>query len=136
MFDQGSKTRTTRARRIINRYKRYVRKRNVQAIIVKVSPVRRHTRAIKLILKRIEALAKKHNCMFDLITKREMRHKLHLHVHSADMLAECARVFYPDLGALYHRSITRGIIRICASTLRAIEIGWIILAFCFSHLRG
>jgi RNase H-fold protein (predicted Holliday junction resolvase) len=92
-------------RQIINRYKRYVKKRNVQAIIVKIPPPRKHTKAMKLILKRVEALAKDHHCHFDLITKSEMRHELHLHVHSTNMLIECARVLYPDLGALYQKSI-------------------------------
>jgi len=86
---------------IINRYKRYVRKWQVKAIIVKVPPPRKHTKATKLILKRIEALAKDHNCRFDLITQDEMRSQLHL--HSTGALIECARLLYPELNVIYQK---------------------------------
>ncbi len=86
---------------IINQYKRYIRKRQVKAIIVKVPPPRKQTKATKLILKRLEALAKEHSCHFDLITKNEMQHQLHL--HSTKALTECARLLYPELNAIYQK---------------------------------
>jgi len=86
---------------IINRYKRYVRKRNVQAIIVKVPPTKKHTKAIKQIIKRLEILAKQQKCSFDLITKNEIQHQLHL--HSTIALTECARLFYPELNGIYQK---------------------------------
>lgn len=86
---------------IINRYKRYIRKWQVKAIIVKVPPPRKHTKATKLILKRIEALAKEHSCSFDLITKLEIKEVLGL--HSTTALNECARLLYPGLNFVYEK---------------------------------
>jgi len=86
---------------IINRYKRYVRKWHVQAIIVKVPPPRKHTKAIAQILKRLETLAKEHGCSFDLITKREIKETLGL--HSSTALNECARLLYPGLNFVYEK---------------------------------
>ena len=89
---------------IINRYKRYVLKRQVQAIVVKVPPPKKRGRAITHILKRLEALAKKHGCSFDLITKNDMKNALGL--HSTTALNECVRLLYPELGVIYQKSVS------------------------------
>jgi RNase H-fold protein (predicted Holliday junction resolvase) len=86
---------------IINRYRQYIRKRHIQAIIVKIPPPRKHTKAITQILKRLEALAKEHGCSFDLITKREIKEVLGL--HSTTALNECARLLYPELMFVYEK---------------------------------
>jgi hypothetical protein len=86
---------------IINSYKRYVRKRQVQAIVVKVPPPKKHSKAVTQILKRLEALAKEHGCSFDLITKSDIQHALGL--HSTTALNECARLFYPELVFVYEK---------------------------------
>lgn len=91
----------TKLRIILNRYKHYILKRKVQAIIVKIPPPRKHTKAITLLLKRVEALAKEHHCSFDLITKKEIAHALNL--HSSTALNEYARLLYPELIFCYEK---------------------------------
>lgn len=96
----------TKLRIILNRYKRYVVKYEVRAIIIKVPPPRKQTPAIRQIIRKLEALAGKHGCTFDLITKSEMKHVLRLRSTSA--FIECARMLYPELSALYEKGARNG----------------------------
>ena len=82
---------------IINRYKQYILKRNVTAIIVKIPPLKKHTKPITQILKRIEALAKEYHCEFDLITKSEMKYITG--VRSTNELIKYTLLLYPELTA-------------------------------------
>jgi RNase H-fold protein (predicted Holliday junction resolvase) len=86
---------------IVNRYKRYILKHNVTAIIVKVPPLKKHTPAIARILKRLEALAKDYDCEFDLTTKSELKHSLH--ARSTNELILLARHAYPELAPLFEK---------------------------------
>ena len=88
---------------ILNRYKRYIKNRYVEAIIVKIPPTQKHTDAISLLIKRLERLAKANHCSFKLITKKEMRQALNL--HSTKALNECARMLYPELSVYYEKGI-------------------------------
>jgi RNase H-fold protein (predicted Holliday junction resolvase) len=61
-------------RSIIRRYKHYVQKYRVNAIVVKIPPLKKHSKAVMQIIKKIEMLAKDYDCLFDLITKKEMKY--------------------------------------------------------------
>jgi len=80
---------------IVNRYKRYVVKRKVSAIVVKIPPLESHSKAVKLLIQRIEKLAKDHGCEFDLITKRELKHRTG--AISTDDLIRYALLLHPEL---------------------------------------
>ncbi|MBW4888471.1 hypothetical protein KXQ82_02040 [Mucilaginibacter sp. HMF5004] len=86
---------------IINRYKRYLRKRKVEAIVVKIPPIRKHTKAVSTLIGRIEALAIEHNCSFNLFTKKDISNLLNL--HSTSSLFEYARLVYPELTSYYQK---------------------------------
>lgn len=63
-----------KVRVIGNRYLAYIRKYKVDAIVVKIPPLGKHTRAVSRIIRRIERIANRNGCEFDLITKVEMKH--------------------------------------------------------------
>jgi RNase H-fold protein (predicted Holliday junction resolvase) len=86
---------------ITSRYKQYILKRNVTAIIVKIPPLKKHTKSITRILKRIEALAEEYHCEFDLVTKRELKDVTGM--RSTSDLIEFARRLYPELIAMYEK---------------------------------
>jgi RNase H-fold protein (predicted Holliday junction resolvase) len=86
---------------VTERYKRYILKRNVTAIIVKIPPLKKHTKAITKIIKRVEALAKEYSCEFDLVTKTEIKHITAM--RSTNELIEYARRLYPELIAMYEK---------------------------------
>ncbi|WP_419788825.1 hypothetical protein HDF24_11325 [Mucilaginibacter sp. X4EP1] len=86
---------------IANRYRQYVLKHNVTAIIVKIPRLKNHTKAISQLLKRIEALATEYHCEFDLITKSELKDVTGM--RSTSELIEYARQLYPELVAMYDK---------------------------------
>ena len=93
----------TKLRIITNRYKQHIVEHNVSAIIVKIPPLKKHTKPITLIIKRLEKLAKKYNCEFDLITKREMKDRTG--IHSTDELIRYAELCHPELEAMFEKSV-------------------------------
>lgn len=86
---------------IINRYRQYIIKHKVMAIIVKEPLLKRQNKPIALLLKRIKELANEHGCTFSSITKREI--KTALEIHKSKDIAEHARLFYPGLSRLYEK---------------------------------
>jgi len=88
-------------RKIVNSYRRYILKRNVTAIIVKIPPLNKHTPAVGRILNRIEALAKEYSCEFDLVTKSEIKHSTS--IRSTNELVKYARLLYPELAAMFEK---------------------------------
>jgi len=84
---------------IINRYKQYILKNNVSAIIIKIPPLKKHTKPITQILKRLEALAKEYYIDFDFITKSEIKHVIN--VRSTTELIKYTTLLYPELEAVY-----------------------------------
>jgi len=93
----------TKLRIILNRYRQYLHKYQVDAVIVKIPPAQRHTKALLRLIRRIEALSKEYYCEFDLITKSEIKGTLHL--RSTDEMIRYAIVLYPELSALYEKGI-------------------------------
>lgn len=79
---------------IVNRYRQYIRKPGVTAIMVKIPPLRKHTKPIARLLKSIEKLARENDCLFDLITKKELKHRTG--TRSTDELIDYARRLYPN----------------------------------------
>ena len=93
----------TKLRIILNRYKQYLHKYQVNAVVVKIPPVQRHTKALLRLIRRVEAMAKEYYCEFDLITKNEIKHTLNL--RSTDEIIRYAKVLYPEFSALYEKGI-------------------------------
>ncbi len=88
---------------ILRCYKRYIVKRKVEAIIVKIPPLKRHTEPIKQLLQGIEALAKEHHCEFDLTTKKEIKNITTL--RNTNSLIEYARLLYPELLPVFLKGV-------------------------------
>lgn len=86
---------------IINRYRQYIRKHSVTAIMVKIPPLRKHTKAISRLLRQIEMLAQEYDCLFDMITKSELKHVTGM--RSTLDLIEYTRRLYPQLSSLYEK---------------------------------
>ncbi|QTE35873.1 hypothetical protein J3L18_22375 [Mucilaginibacter gossypii] len=90
-------------RTIINTYKRYLHRNNVQAIMVKIPPLRKHSKAITQLLKRLDILAKEYDCKFDLITKSELKHVNHL--RSTNEIIDFTKRLYPELTEIFEKGI-------------------------------
>ena len=90
-------------RMILNLYKQYVVKRSVQAIVVKIPPPKKLTPPLKRLLRRIEALAKKHGCDFDLTTKNELKHVTG--VRSTIELVKYTTLLYPELAPVFDKGV-------------------------------
>jgi RNase H-fold protein (predicted Holliday junction resolvase) len=88
---------------IVNRYRQYVKKHGVTAIMVKIPPLRKHTKPITRLLKSIESLAREHDCLLDLITKKELKHRTG--AHSTGELIDYARRLYPELSPLFEKGV-------------------------------
>jgi hypothetical protein len=86
---------------LVNRYRRYILKHQVTAIMVKIPPLEKHTPAVTRLLKRVERLAKKYNCLYDLITKSELKHVTGM--RSTRELIDYTRRLYPELSSLYDK---------------------------------
>jgi len=86
---------------IMKRYRQYLQKYSITAIVIKVPPVHKHTKAIARILKGIEALAKEYYCEFDLFTKSEL--KSITCMRSTDELIEYTKRLYPGLATLHKK---------------------------------
>jgi hypothetical protein len=86
---------------ILSRYERYVVRRGVDAIVVKVPPLRKHTPRLTAIIEGIGALAAKHRCTFDIATKSEIKRDLGL--RSTAQLIGHVRGLYPEVAAQYDR---------------------------------
>ena len=93
----------TKLRIIINRYRQYLQKYPITAIVVKIPPVEKHTKAMARILKRIEGLAKEYYCEFDLTTKSELKGVTC--TRSTEELIEYTKRLYPELMALHERDV-------------------------------
>lgn len=88
---------------ILKCYKRYIIKRKVDAIIVKIPPPKKHTGPINQLMKGIEALAKEHNCEFDLTTKKEIKNITNL--RNTNSLIEYTRLLYPELLPVFLKGV-------------------------------
>jgi len=88
---------------IVNRYRQYIKKHGVTAIMVKIPPLRKHTKPITRLLKGIESLSKENDCLFDLITKSELKHRTG--TRSTGELVDYARRLYPELSSLFEKGV-------------------------------
>lgn len=88
---------------IIQQYKRYIARHNVNAVVVKIPPIKNHTKSIKQLLKAVEKLAKEHGCEFDLTSKKEIKGFYTL--KNTDALIEYTQIKYPSLRSTYLKSI-------------------------------
>jgi len=91
----------SKLRVIIRDYRHYILKYNVGAIIVKISPLKKHTPALRQVLKRLEGLAAEYNILFDLITKTER--KSITGTRSTSELIDYTRRLYPELNILFDK---------------------------------
>jgi|GEM_PF-1161759 len=89
---------------IIRDYRHYILKYNVTAIIVKISPLKKHTPALRQVLKRLERLAAEYNMPFDLITKTEL--KSITGTRSTNELIDYTRRLYPELNVLFDKGVS------------------------------
>jgi len=96
----------TKLHTIVSMYKRYIRKHEVTAIIVKIPSPHNHTQAITDLLGRIERLARRYNCQFDLITKSEIKHVLCL--SNTTEMNTFAKLLYPELASVYNKGEANG----------------------------
>lgn len=85
-------------RLILNRYRRYILRYGATAVIVKIPPRHKQTRAVLQLMRRIEQLARRHGCDFDLTTKDELKHRTGTR-STAEMIGHVKRL-YPELGHL------------------------------------
>jgi len=88
---------------IINLYKQYIQKHKVTSIIVKMPPLKTHTKAITQIRKRIEVLAKAHNCTYTSITKSDIKRLSNL--RNTNSLIDYARMRYPVLVHVFEKGV-------------------------------
>ena len=88
---------------IIRDYRHYILKYNVSAIIVKISPLKKHTPALRKVLKRLEGLAAEYGILFDLITKTEL--KSFTNTRSTSELIDYTRRTYPDLNVFFDKGM-------------------------------
>jgi RNase H-fold protein (predicted Holliday junction resolvase) len=93
----------TKLRIILNRYRQYLHKHKIDAVVVKIPAIHRHTKPLLRLIRRVEALAKEYNCEFDLITKSEIKHTLSL--RSTNEIVKFSSMLYPELSALYEKGI-------------------------------
>ncbi|MGY3214773.1 hypothetical protein [Mucilaginibacter sp. HD30] len=93
-------------RAITDKYREHVRQHNVTAIMVKIPPLSRHSKAVSRLLRGIEAIAKDTYCDFDLITKNEIKDRLCL--KSTEEMITYAPMLYPELLPLYKQGLATG----------------------------
>ena len=93
----------TKLRTILNRYRQYLHKYQIDAVVVKIPPVHRHAKELLRLIRRVEALSKDYYCEFDLITKKEIKYTLML--RSTDEIIRYAKQLYPELSALYNKGL-------------------------------
>jgi RNase H-fold protein (predicted Holliday junction resolvase) len=86
---------------IMNRYEQYFQKYRPGAVMLKVPPSKYHKLAVAVIIKGLDRLAKKYDCMFDLITKGEIKDALCM--ESSQDMGMYAATLYPDLARLYEK---------------------------------
>lgn len=87
--------------RILSRYRHYVHKFGVTAIVVKISPLAKHTPAVRLLLKKLERLAGENGTLFDYVTKQELKDVTGM--RNTGELIDYTRRLYPELNLLYDR---------------------------------
>lgn len=89
--------------RIIQQYKRYIVKNNVNAIMVKIPPTSSVSKPLAQIYKKLVVLAKKHNCKIDFILKNEIKEKLIL--ENTEEIIELAIRKFPVIMPMYEKGI-------------------------------
>lgn len=87
--------------RIIQQYKRYIARHNVNAIMVKIPPTSSVSKPLAQIQKRLVVLAKKHNCKIDFILKSEIKDRLIL--ENTEEIIQLAVRKYPVLQSIYEK---------------------------------
>lgn len=88
---------------IIQQYKRYIVKHNVNAIMVKIPPTSSTSKPLAQIQKKLVILANKHNCTIDFILKSEIKDRLAL--QNTDEIIELAVRNYPVLEHMYNKGV-------------------------------
>ncbi|QKJ32450.1 hypothetical protein HQ865_22690 [Mucilaginibacter mali] len=80
---------------IINTYRRYLKRFDIDAVVVKAPPARSLSAALRRLLDRTEQMARKRGCAFYVITKTELKGRTG--THSTAELIACACRLYPQL---------------------------------------
>jgi RNase H-fold protein (predicted Holliday junction resolvase) len=89
--------------RIIQQYRRYIVKHNVNAIMVKVPQLTKDSKELASIRTKLVILAKEHNCAIDFILKSEIKERLTL--QNTTEIVELARREYPVLEPVYKKGV-------------------------------
>jgi hypothetical protein len=96
----------SKMRIILNRYREHIIKRNVTDIVVKTPLIYGKNKAITTLIKRIEQLAKEHDCTFITTSKRNIRQSLDM--HRREEFADYAVLLYPELSHLHSKGERNG----------------------------
>ena len=86
---------------ILNKYRQYLKRYPITHVIIKVPPPSGHSKPLRRLLRRIEALAGEYYCEFDLITKTEIKGTLLL--RSTEEIIIYAKGLFHELTGLYDK---------------------------------
>lgn len=93
----------TKLRIVLNRYRRYLHKYNVNAVVIKIPLVDPKRKALMRLIRRVEALAKEYECEYDLMTRSDLKRTYSL--RSTDEIIKFTVRLYPELNPLYNKGI-------------------------------
>jgi hypothetical protein len=88
---------------IIQQYKRYIVKHNVNAIMVKIPQLNKRSKEINSIRNKLLVLARKHDCKIDFILKSEIKGRLIL--QNTDEMIDIAVNYFPVLKHVYEKGV-------------------------------
>jgi len=88
---------------IIQQYKRYIVKHNVNAIMVKMPQLNKDSKELASIRNKLVILAKEYNCSIDFILKSEIKNRLVL--QNTNEIIEIAVRYYPVLEHVHKKGI-------------------------------
>ncbi len=88
---------------IIQQYKRYIVRHNVNAVMVKIPQLNKESKGLRSIRNKLVALSKKHNFKIDFILKSEIKERLIL--NNTNEIIELAKRLYPALEHVYKKGV-------------------------------
>ncbi|WP_367914588.1 hypothetical protein [Leadbetterella sp. DM7] len=87
---------------IVNQYREYFKNNRINAVMVKVPPLRYHNEEITLILQKLEEIVRKYGITkYDLITQVEIKNKFL--IRNTDELIECTVKKFPVLQQTFRK---------------------------------
>ncbi|MBY0377306.1 MAG: hypothetical protein K2Q33_01920 [Gammaproteobacteria bacterium] len=89
--------------RIIQQYKRYIVRHNVNEVMVKIPQLTKDNKELASIRNKLVVLAKKYNCKIDFILKSEIKERLTL--KNTKEIIEIAVRYYPVLEHVYKKGV-------------------------------